>query len=87
MKHSIDLIYLQEINTDIPEVRNLIQVISANLKIGRSRIMPVRKIELGQFIRELGEGYASKKGELNWTFSINYGQSTVILSTPIHSQQ
>ena len=85
MKHSIDLIDLQALSKDsqFAEVRNLAQKIASTLKVGRSKIIPVEKIELGLLIRELGEGYESKKGERNYSFAVHHNQQHVILNTPI----
>ena len=85
MKHSIDLIDLMYAakNSDSTEVRNLAQKIASTLKVGRSEIIPVSKIELGMIVRSLGQGYASEKGEANWSFTVNYDSKQVILTTPI----
>lgn len=85
MKHSIDLIDLMESakDSDSTEVRNLAQKIASTLKVGRSQIIPVSKIELGLLIRSLGTNYASKKGDLNWSFGVHYDQCHVVLTTAI----
>ena len=89
MKHSIDLTDLMPRAKDsgYTEVRNLAQKIASTLKIGRSQVMPVSKIELGLLIRSLGQGYASKKGAANWSFAIHYNHNHVILTTPITNVQ
>ena len=58
MKHTIDLIDLQAAAKDsaFAEVRNLAQKIASTLKVGRSQIIQVEKVELGLLIRSLGEG-------------------------------
>lgn len=85
MKHSIDLIDLMESakDSDSTEVRNLAQKIASTLKVGRSKIIPVEKIELGLLIRALGGNYSSSRGELNWSFGVHYNQCHVVLTTPI----
>lgn len=89
MKHSIDLTDLMPRAKDsgYTEVRNLAQKIASTLKIGRSQVMPVSKIELGLLIRSLGQGYASKKGAANWSFAIHHNHNHVILTTPITNVQ
>ena len=89
MKHSIDLTDLipRAKDSKDTEVRNLAQKIASTLKIGRSQVMPVTKIELGLLIRSLGQGYASKKGAANWSFAIHYNHQHVILTTPITNLQ
>ena len=88
MKHSIDLIDLQALSKDsqFAEVRNLAQKIASTLKVGRSQIIHVDKLDLGLLIRELGEGYESKQGECNYSFAVHYNQNHVILNTPIISK-
>ena len=85
MKHTIDLIDLQAAAKDsaFAEVRNLAQKIASTLKVGRSQIIQVDKVELGLLIRELGEGYSSHKGERNYSFAVHHNQQHVILNTPI----
>ena len=88
MKHTIDLIDLQAAAKDsaFADVRNLAQKIASTLKVGRSQIIQVEKVELGLLIRELGEGYASKQGERNYSFAVHHNQQLVILNTPIISK-
>lgn len=85
MKHSIDLTDLMSRakESDSTDVRNLAQKIASTLKSGYSKVMPVEKLELGLLIRSLGEGYASKNGDANWSFAVHYNHSHVILTTPI----
>ena len=85
MKHTIDLIDLQAAAKDsaFADVRNLAQKIASTLKVGRSQIIQVDKVELGLLIRSLGEGYESKKGERNYSFAVHHNQQHVILNTPI----
>jgi hypothetical protein len=72
-------------DSDSMEVRNLAQKIASTLKVGRSQIIPVEKIELGLLIRALGSNYASKKGDANWSFVVHYNQCYVVLTTPIQT--
>lgn len=84
MKHSIDLIDLIEQTKDC-DTRELVQTVVSTLRANQSKVIQVDKIQLGLLIRCLGEGYASKRKELNWIFLVYQGENRVILSTPIQN--